>query len=332
MKHRWLKFIAICCATMLTIAIVILGVNLYQLFYQPMLASHRQPVIIQLDKSTTATSFVRTLKAQGFIKNNRFFLLLIRLQGLSSHLKAGIYQVSPGESAQQFLARVIAGDVLKGTFRIIEGTTQYQVSANLQHAAYLTYSAADWQSIQDSFPNAEGLLLADTYHYDAGSTSRDLLLHAHAKLNEYLQQSWDSRTTGLPYKSPYELLITASIIEKEASQQAEKRLIAGVVVNRLRAKMPLQMDPTVIYALGGHYTGKLSHTDMLVDSPYNSYHHRGLPPTPIAMVGKDAIDAAAHPLLTDYLYFVAKGDGSHHFSLTYEQQKQAIDRYLKKGR
>ena len=219
---------------------------------------------------------------------------------------------------------------MKEPFRIIEGTTQAQVSTNLEHAVYLTYHENDWQAIAATFPSAEGLLLADTYLYDAGSQSSDLLQRAHKNLQQFLASSWQQRSSDLPYKTSYELLIAASILEKEAAKPREKRLIAGVIVNRLRKNMPLQMDPTVIYALGTHYTGKLSRDDLHIDSPYNTYRYRGLPPTPIAMVGKDAIDAAAHPEPTDYLYFVARGDGTHYFSVTYEQQKQAISRYIRK--
>ena len=135
---------------------------------------------------------------------------------------------------------------------------------------------------------------------------------------------------GLPYQTAYEMLIAASIIEKETAIPKERRLIAGIIINRLRKHMPLQMDPTVIYALGSQYHGTLRREDLQIDSPFNSYLHRGLPPTPIAMVDKDAIDAAAHPEPTDYLYFVATGNGSHHFSVNYEEQKQAIQYYLRK--
>lgn len=181
-----------------------------------------------------------------------------------------------------------------------------------------------------NYPSAEGLLLADTYQYQGGSSSKALLEQAHRNLLNYLNISWTNRAANLPYKTPYELLIAASIIEKETAIAQERKLISGVMVNRLKKKMPLQMDPTVIYGLGNQYTGKLTHNDLLIESPYNSYLNRGLPPTPIAMVGKEAIDAAAHPQLSNYLYFVAKGDGTHQFSETYEQQKQAINQYRRK--
>lgn len=327
MRRHWLKLVFISVLALFLVGLVGFSFKLTRLFYLPMAVETHTDSLIQLDKSTSAASFVRTLKSREMIQSDRLFLNLIRIQGLSHQLKAGIYRVKKGESAAQFLSRVIAGDVLKESFSIIEGTTQRQISTELKIAPYLTYQANDWLSISSG--NPEGLLLADTYQYNAGSQGRDLLIRAHTNLKKYLEWSWQERAPNLPYKTSYDLLIVASIIEKESANTNEKRLIAGVVVNRLRKYMPLQMDPTVIYGLGTDYTGKLSHDNLQIDSPYNTYRYRGLPPTPIAMVGKDAIDAAAHPKLTNYLYFVARGDGTHCFSATYDEQKRAIARYLK---
>lgn len=329
-QHRhWKQGIVLCALLLLLIWLSMLGLEFYQLLSQPMTLEAGSTRVVHLEKATSASSFAHALKSQNLIQSEKMFLALIRSQGLSKRLKAGIYQVNAGETCLQFLNRVAAGDVLTESFQIIEGTNLHQVSANLAKAPYLTYHDTDWLSVSST--SAEGLLLADTYHYNAGSEATKLLARAHDNLQQYLDYSWQNRTPELPYKTAYELLIVASILEKEAAISQEKRLISGVIVNRLRKHMPLQMDPTVIYALGSAYNGKLTHDDMQVDSPYNSYRYRGLPPTPIAMVGKDAIDAAAHPKLTDYLYFVAQGDGSHHFSVTYDQQKQAIARYLRKN-
>lgn len=339
MKHRWLQSIVICSLLLILVWLSILGFNLYRLYYQPMTLGDGSSSVVRLDKSMSATSLAHTLKSQNLIQSERLFLALVRAESLAHRLKAGVYQVKAGETCLQFLRRVAAGDVIIESFRIIEGTTQSQVAANLSHAAYLNYQDTDWLTLwphsggesSERNTSAEGALLADTYHYNADSQARDLLSRAHTSLLNYLEHSWQSRTPGLPYKTPYELLTAASIIEKESAVPAEERLISGVIMNRLNKHMPLQMDPTVIYALGAAYHGKLTHEDMQIDSPYNSYRYRGLPPTPIAMVGKEAIDAAAHPQLTDYVYFVARGDGTHQFSVTYEQQKEAIARYLKKS-
>jgi UPF0755 protein len=327
----WLKATSLCCLVLGFVVFSTVGYEAYKLLAKPMLVGVSAPIAIEVDKNMSAFSVVKMLEAKQLIQSSRLLLLLIRLQGLSHQLKAGIYQIIPGESAVQFLYKVAKGEVLVESFRIIEGTSLSQVKLTLQNARFLQYDPADWQFIVGKHPNPEGLLLADTYRYDAGSRAKPLLALAHHKLQQFLRYSWKNRSLNLPYKSPYELLIAASILEKETSLPAEKKIISGVLVNRIKKKMPLQMDPTVIYALGANYSGKLTHDDLAVKSPYNTYLYRGLPPTPIAMVGREAIEAAAHPLLTDYLYFVAKGDGSHHFSATYEEQRKAILRYQNKG-
>jgi UPF0755 protein len=328
MKRRWLIGVVVVLAMILIAGIAIVGSNVYRLLYIAMMGGQTKPMIMTIDKSSSASSFADRLFAKHLIPNKRWFIVLIRMQGLSQQLKAGIYELQPGETAQHFLQRVVAGDVMAQSFSIIDGTRQAQVVTKLQSAPYLTNDPDVWPLIAKPYLSAEGLLLADTYFYDAGSHSKDLLMHAHNQLLQYLEVSWQQRSPGLPYKNSYELLIAASILEKETAIPQEKRLIAGVIINRLRQKMLLQMDPTVIYALGTNFKGKITKADLQIDSPYNTYRYRGLPPTPIAMVGKDAIDAAAHPQFSNYLYFVAKADGGHYFSVSYDEQKQAVQRYL----
>jgi UPF0755 protein len=304
--------------------------NFYGLAIAPIISKQSTPVIITVDPAASAYQFIHLLKDKKLIYSTKLFLLIIRFEGLSHQLKAGVYQIQPGETAMQLLHRVVAGDVLTQKLAIIEGTTQQKISQDLMKSPYLDYHPEDWLLIKDKHPNAEGMLLADTYQYRGGSSSRTLLDQAHRNLQNYLNNAWEHRALGLPFQSSYDLLIAASIIEKETAISQEKKLIAGVLVNRLKKKMPLQMDPTVIYGMGAEYKGKLSHNDLLINTPYNSYLNRGLPPTPIAMVGKEAIDAAAHPQLSNYLYFVAKGDGSHQFSENYDQQRHAIEQYRHK--
>lgn len=286
--------------------------------------------IIEIRANSTATTLVQALYDNGYIQSKSVVQNYIKYKGLANQLKAGVYQIEPGESALDLINRIVAGNVLTSTFQIIEGSNAYQVKQKLGQALYLNYQPNDWLFIMGDYQSAEGLLLADTYYYDAGSEAKRLLLNANKSLLAILNSHWETRSPDLPYKTPYELLIAASIIEKEASLPSERRVIAGIVVNRLKRRMPLQMDPTVIYALGPSFAGKLGHYNLGLDSPYNTYRYRGLPPTPIAMVGRDAIDAAAHPQASNYLYFVAKGDGTHIFSATYEEQKKAIARYMNK--
>lgn len=303
----------------------------YNLINTPLIPSYASEQIIILDKSTTASQFVRLLKEKKLIKSTKLMLLLIQYEHLAQRLKAGVYQINPGETPLNFLNRVANGDVMSFNFTIIAGTTQKKVEENLKAARYLTYDPNIWQSLNEHYANSEGLFLADTYRYVGGSDAKALLKQAQKNLLTYLNEAWSTRTAHLPYKTPYELLIAASIIEKETAVPEERKLISGVVVNRLKKYMPLQMDPTVIYALGEQYKGHLTHDYLSVNSLYNTYQNRGLPPTPIAMVGKQAIDAAAHPQLSNYLYFVARGDGTHQFSETYREQVNAINQYKRKG-
>lgn len=330
MKFPRHKKLVIVLLTVFFMSFIVIGWNVYSLFNQPLIPVNEPPQIISIDRSASAHNVVKLLTDKKFVHSSRLLLLIIRFEGLSHQIKAGVYQINPGETVMMLLHRIVSGDVLTQKFTIIAGTTQKKVSQDLNNAKYLNYNPDDWLLIKASHPNAEGLLLADTYQYQGGSNSKMLLEQAHRNLMFFLNESWSHRAPNLPYRNAYELLTAASIIEKETAIAQERKLISGVLINRLNKSMPLQMDPTVIYALGNDYTGKLSHNDLLVKSPYNSYQVRGLPPTPIAMVGKDAIDAAAHPQLSKYLYFVAKGDGSHQFSETYEQQKQAIKHYQRK--
>lgn len=326
---KWLQVGMLLAIVLPFILIYFFLVPLYRLYHSPMVKEQQPLPIVVIDKKTSAIFFVNALNDQHFIDSPKLFLLLIRLQGLTQKLQAGVYQVKANESAYHFLCRVISGDVIQFSFQIIEGTTQQDVAKQLLRAPYLNAQVTDWQQLAKPYQHSEGLLLADTYRYVGNSTSMTLLERARKNLDMFLQNSWQHRRGDLPYRNAYELLISASIIEKESALLTERRLIASVLVNRLKKGMRLQMDPTVIYALGANYHGKLTHNDLSIDSPYNTYRYSGLPPTPIAMVGRDAIDAAANPADTDYLYFVAKGDGSHHFSVNYDQQKQAIKRYLK---
>lgn len=328
LRHKKLIFSII---FMFFVSFAFLFWSFYNLVATPLISRPDSELIINLSRATSASQFVQTLKDNHLIHHQKPLLLIIRATGLSQKLKAGVYQIKTGETALELLYRIVAGDVLTQNFTIIAGTTQQKISQDLAKATYLEYRQEDWLSVQGKHSNAEGLVLADTYQYQGGSSSKRLLEQAHRNLQNYLNTVWANRAPNLPYKNPYELLIAASIIEKETAIAQERQLISGVVVNRLNKNMPLQMDPTVIYGLGEAYTGKLSHNDMHVDSLYNSYRYRGLPPTPIAMVSKEALDAAAHPQLSNYLYFVAKGDGSHQFSETYQQQRQAINQYQRKG-
>ncbi|MFC3907477.1 endolytic transglycosylase MltG [Legionella dresdenensis] len=328
MSVRLLKQIVCSLLALLVIGFALYFYRIYYLLNKPM--AEGVVDILEIKPSSSANALVQQLFDRNLIYSNQLVLNYIKYKHLANRLKAGVYEIKPNESVIQLLDRIVDGDVLVLAFRIIEGTTQNQVTQNLQQAPYLAFNPDDWKLVQGNYSSPEGLLLADTYHYDGGSDAKKLLQTANKSLLNYLGTSWNNRDPELPYKSSYEMLIAASIIEKETALSEERKIISGVMVNRINKHMPLQMDPTVIYALGPDFKGRLSHPDLAINSPYNTYRYRGLPPTPIAMVGKDAIDAAAHPQKSNYLYYVAKGDGSHEFSTNYRQQLEAISRYLHK--
>ena len=324
--------------------IVLLLLAFYDIFFnyrtltsQAMLPKGSSGFVLEIKPHTSARTFVNQLHALKITRSTHVLLALIRWRGLTNHLQAGVYQVNPNETVLQLLDRVVKGDVLVESFRIQEGSTLFELEKNLKLAPYMVSSPGIFAQIAGQHASAEGLFMADTYYYRAGSSAITLLLKANKNLQNYLETLWVDRNPVVPYKNAYELLIAASIIEKEASLPVERKIISGIIVNRLKLRMPLQMDPTVIYAVANekrlmHPSTEsnvtlLTREDLKIKSPYNTYNHYGLPPTPIAMVGRESLEAAAHPEETKYLYFYAKGDGSHQFSKTYKEQQQAIHQF-----
>lgn len=308
--------------------------NYRALSHQAVIPLDKPSEIFEVKSNTSASTLIQVFRSRHWIRSSHVLSAVIRWRGASHRLQAGIYQVKPGEPLLALLDRILKGDVFIQSFQIIEGTSLFEVQKQLKNAPYLHFNPDDLVSISDNHPSAEGLLLADTYYYKAGSQSLTLLKQAHQHLLNYLEIIWDNRDSDLPYRNSYQLLIAASIIEKEAAIGAERRIIGGIIANRLKKGMPLQMDPTVIYAIHLKTTptqiNALHHQDLMIDSPYNTYLHRGLPPTPIAMVGKESLNAAANPEPSHYLYFYAKGDGTHEFSETYQAQKKAIQQFKPK--
>ena len=318
------------------VILVIFIVYIYKILSSNLILDQHNE-IIAFNKNASARKLVNDLYNKKLIEHPLPVLIYIKIFGLEKQLKAGIYMINPHESCVQLLKRIIKADVLKLNFKIIAGTTNAQIINTLNTSSYLNNKNLDWHTLQVAYTtlkipqdisNFDGLFLADTYQYNADSDTKNLLNQAHKQLEKTLLTAWENRQNNLPYKSPYELLTAASIIEKESANFADRYKISSVIVNRLKNNMPLQMDPTVIYGLGSKYCGKLTHKDLQQQSPYNTYQNRGLPPTPIANVASDAILAASQPGETHYLYFVAKGDGTHEFSENYNAQKQAIKQYL----
>lgn len=275
----------------------------------------------------------RDLERQGLIRHPRYLLWYARWRGVADDIKAGEYLIAPETTPPQFLDKLSRGDVIQYSLTIPEGWTFAQLMAAVNRHEKLVHTLADRDAAEImaalGLPgqHPEGRFFPDTYYFAAGTTDVAFLRRAHQAMEERLAAEWADRAPGLPYKTPYEALILASIIEKETAVPEERRRIAGVFVRRLQRGMRLQTDPTVIYGLGEDYDGNLRRRDLRTDSPYNTYLRRGLPPTPIALPGAAALHAALHPEPGDALYFVARGDGTHHFSATVAEHNAAVKSY-----
>ncbi|MGH8274355.1 MAG: endolytic transglycosylase MltG [Gammaproteobacteria bacterium] len=259
--------------------------------------------------------------------------VLARLRSESSRVQAGEYRVPAGATTETLLEMMVAGRVVMHAFTIVPGETFQSVLASLESNPAFTHDlkglsfTAVMARLGHSSERPEGRFFPQTYDFPRGTPTSKVLARAYAAMRDYLSAAWKGRAPDLVLESPYQALIIASIVEKETAVPAERPRIAGVFERRIKRGMALGADPTVIYGLGDAYHGKLTRQDMKQDTPYNTYLHRGLPPTPICMPGKAAINAALHPAQGTALYFVAKGDGTHVFSDTLAGQERMIRKY-----
>ena len=273
------------------------------------------------------------LVQQGILEHPYYLILEGRLQGSESRLKAGEYLLHSGTTQRQLLEQFEAGKVVQHSLALIEGWSYKQIiqAVNDNEVLIKTLPDTDSNTVMAAlgYPKVhpEGRFFPDTYHFPSGMTDVEFFLRAYERMLEILDGEWQQRAEGLPYTTADQALIMASIIEKETAVASERAAIAGVFVRRLQKGMKLQTDPTVIYAMGENYNGNIRRKDLKTDSPYNTYVVAGLPPTPIALPGVEAIHAALHPEQGDTLYFVAKGDGSHYFSKTLKEHNRAVAKY-----
>jgi UPF0755 protein len=280
------------------------------------------------------------LAERGIISQPTFFRIYARLSGQAGRIHAGEYRIETDSTPRTMFDRFVDGDVILYSFTIVEGWTFRELMAALADDPVVvqTVQYEDWPALLASLgareEHPEGLFLPETYRFPKGTTDADLLKQAHGLLREVLEEEWRKRGTNLPLKTPYEALVLASIVEKETALAAERPRIAGVFVRRLLAGMRLQTDPTVIYGIGEAFDGDLTRQHLRTDTPYNTYTRGGLPPTPIALAGRAAINAALNPADGTELYFVATGlgDGSHKFSDTKEEHDRAVQEYLARQR
>jgi UPF0755 protein len=258
--------------------------------------------------------------------------------GDATRVRAGEYQLLPGTTSVTLLAKLVAGEVYLHQITIVEGSRFAEALAALRAHPAIAATDLDGAAIMNALGapgvHPEGQFFPDTYRFPFGTSDLDILRIAHEALVARLQEAWSNRSPDLLLKTDYDALIMASIIEKETSLPAERKLIAGVFHERLRRNMRLQTDPTVIYGMGDAFDGDLRDGDMHRDTPYNTYTRAGLPPTPIALPGAGSIEAAVAPEVSGALYFVAtgRGDGSHTFSATLEEHDRAVADYLRQLR
>ncbi|MGS2724476.1 endolytic transglycosylase MltG [Porticoccus sp. GXU_MW_L64] len=303
----------------------------------------QQPVELRVESGSNLTRVLQKLESENSLFGGKPQLAGVRLYarftGLTD-IQAGDYRLQPGVTPAQLLQQLNSGQVVYHQVTLPEGLTAKQWLQRLRRQPYLSSKLNDSELLSfiegnpygTSDGNPEGWLFPDSYRYQRGDSIEQILQQSHRAMKETLHKLWQQRDAGLPYQTPYEALIMASIIEKETGVAWERPQIAGVFVRRLQKGMRLQTDPTVIYGLGDSYQGNLTRTHLRQKTAYNTYVIKGLPPTPIANPGADAIHAALHPAEGEALYFVAKGDGSHYFSATLAEHEKAVDKYQRKQR
>ncbi len=298
----------------------------------------RLPVEVEIPRGAGFRAAVEQLEKAGIRVRPYEFELLARALGRERDVKAGSYEIAQPVTPTELLDKLTRGDVTQAEIRLIEGWSFAQLRAALDASPDLRHGTAGLEDtqvlalVQAAEAHPEGLFFPDTYLFAKGSSDLRVLRRAYRAMQRHLKEEWAARSANVPYQSPYEALIMASIIEKETGKASERELIGGVLVNRLRIGMRLQADPTVIYGLGNAFDGNLKKIHLLEDGPYNTYTRAGLPPTPIAMPGLASLRSALRPGKTEALYYVSKGDGSSQFSRTLDEHNRAVSRFQRGGR
>ncbi len=307
-------------------------------FLERPLAVPKEPWDFEVKSGATLSAVARDLAGDGVIVHPLALVALARWQGVDRAIKAGNYELHSGITLPQLLSKLTQGDVTQTSLTVVEGATFADFVKTLRDSRDVTRSLVDLPDAEllaklaIDAPHPEGQFFPDTYFFAAGTSDAALLKRAHRLLAERLAAAWDKRAPNVPLATPYEVLILASVVEKETGRAVDRPLVASVFVNRLRKGMRLQSDPTVIYGMGAAFDGNLRRRDLDTDTPYNTYTRAGLPPTPIALPSQASLEAVTNPPATDYLYFVARGDGTSEFTTNLADHNRAVARYqLKKG-
>lgn len=294
--------------------------------------------LIEVPAGATPSGVLNRLEDEGVLDGAFWLRLYWRFNLDGKALHSGEYRLTPGQTGRDLLDLWRRGEVVQYSLTLVEGWSFQQLRAALvsQERLEQTLASLDDAAVMQRLglegQHPEGRFFPDTYRYVRGMRDIDLLRQAHERLTRVLDEEWGQRAEGLPYREPYQALIMASLVEKETGVAEEREAIAGLFIRRLRLGMLLQTDPAVIYGLGERYAGNLTRAHLREPTPYNTYLNPGLPPTPIAMVGREAIHAALHPAAGDSLYFVARGDGTHVFSRTLDEHNRAVREFQLKRR
>lgn len=318
---------------LLALLVSLLGaLQYFKKWYAEPMALPEDGLHYELQPGGTLSGAATDLASRGMLEHPQILTLYARFSG-QSEVRAGDYRLEPGLTPRQFMKMLNTGNVVSYTVTLIEGWTFAQAVQALADAERIESQLAG-QPLKTQLAlldlpieHPEGWFFPDTYHYTGGTTDVAILQRAYRKMRQTLDELWPGRDPNLPYHTPYEALTMASIVERETGASWERRKIAGVFVRRLENNMRLQTDPTVIYGMGDRYQGKIGRADLQRPTPYNTYTIRGLPPTPIALPGGEAVYASLHPDPGSELYFVAKGDGTHVFSDTLEAHNDAVRQY-----
>ena len=330
---KWLRRLIWLCV-LLTISF---GATCYY-YAQSDLPLQSSPLQVELRYGSGLKSVAHQLESAGVLSYPDLFVLLARLQGRSSRIKAGNYEFFGPMSPLELLNQLTRGDANQLTMTIVEGWTFKQIRQNLANEKKIVSTISGLSDIEVlqklglDLDSAEGWFYPNAYHVVSGATDLSVLQRAYKLMDKHLKAEWSQRSLELPLKSPKEALILASIVEKETGRAIDRPMVAAVFVNRLKLGMRLQTDPTVIYGMGDTFDGNIRKSDLLFDTPYNTYTRLGLPPTPIAMPGLEAIHATLHPAQSNALYFVGRGDGSSKFSETLDEHVKAVNQYQRRGR
>jgi len=310
----------------------------YKNYLNSPLLIENETITVKVMQGDNLTRLLFRLKEQDVITKPKYLLWYARLFSNPNKLHIGEYQFSRDDTPLSLIENFLSGKVKLYSLTFIEGWNFSQVLNEMNKNNYIKHNLKGLTNTQIMEKlgyegiHPEGRFMPDTYRFPLGTSDTSLLKHAYEAMSQYLSEKWPNRDVGLPLKSPYDALTLASIVEKETGLASERKQIAGVFVRRLLIRMRLQTDPTVIYGMGDKFKGNIKRRDLKKDTPYNTYRRFGLPPTPIAMPSREAIDAVLHPEDGDALYFVAKGDGSHYFSSTLKEHNNAVIKYQLKGR